>query len=56
MRLLQVSSDGYDAVRHPVKFNSIEDFNLEYKDNVFPWPALMRYCMCPMFTHLLKPL
>ncbi|PCH41726.1 NAD(P)-binding protein [Wolfiporia cocos MD-104 SS10] len=44
VRIVCVSSDGYDAVRHPVQFKSIEDFNLEYKDNVFPWPSLQRYC------------
>ncbi|KAH9928812.1 NAD-P-binding protein [Fomitopsis serialis] len=44
VRIVVVSSDGYEAVRHPVKFETIEDFNLEYKDAVFPWPSLQRYC------------
>ncbi|OSX60727.1 hypothetical protein POSPLADRAFT_1171809 [Postia placenta MAD-698-R-SB12] len=52
VRIVDVSSDGYDAVRHPVQFNSVEDFNLEYKDNVFPWPALMRYCYSKLLVML----
>lgn len=43
---LQVSSNGHDAIRHPVQFRSVEDFNPEYKDSVFPFPSLMRYCAC----------
>ena len=41
---VQVSTDGYDAVRHPITLKTKEDFNLEYKDATFPWPSLMRYC------------
>ncbi|KAI0951766.1 hypothetical protein AcV7_007770 [Taiwanofungus camphoratus] len=44
VRIVHVSSNGHDAIRHPVQFRSVEDFNPEYKDSVFPFPSLMRYC------------
>ncbi|CCM00284.1 uncharacterized protein FIBRA_02314 [Fibroporia radiculosa] len=52
VRIVHVSSDGFDAVRHSVQFRTIEDFNNEYKDNVFPWPSLMRYCYSKLLIML----
>ncbi|KZT13259.1 NAD-P-binding protein [Laetiporus sulphureus 93-53] len=52
VRIVDVSSDGYDAIRHPIHFRTIEDFNPEYKENVFPWPALMRYCYSKLLVVL----
>ncbi|PCH44941.1 NAD(P)-binding protein [Wolfiporia cocos MD-104 SS10] len=44
VRIVIVSTDGFDAIRHPVQFKSTADFNLEYRSSIFPWPSLMRYC------------
>ncbi|EPS93259.1 NAD-binding protein [Fomitopsis schrenkii] len=52
VRIVSVSTDGYDAVRHPIKLKTLEDFNLEYKDSVFPWPSLMRYCFSKLLVCL----
>ncbi|KAH9843560.1 NAD-P-binding protein [Rhodofomes roseus] len=50
VRVVVVSSDGYDAIRHDVSLKTIEDFNPEYKDAVFPWPSLQRYCFSKLLV------